>query len=149
MPGVLEGRDFIGSGWGFPLRTDSTGGVALVSREREIEESIRLILGTAPGERPMRPEFGCRIHDVVFAPADMTLIGQVAYEVRASLRRWEPRIDVSEVKVRLGADEAAIYIDIRYSIRDTNDIRNLVFPFYVIPEEGPTPALPAAEAMVR
>ncbi len=147
MPGVLEERDFIGSGWGFPLRTDSTGGVALVSREREIEEAIRLILGTAPGERPMRPEFGCRIHDVVFSPADTTLIGQVAYEVRASLQRWEPRIDVSQVKVTLGADEAAIYIDVRYSIRDTNDIRNLVFPFYVIPEEGQTPALPAAEAV--
>ncbi len=143
MPGVLEERDFIGSGWGFPLRTDATGGVALVSREREIEEAIRLILGTAPGERPMRPEFGCRIHDAVFSPANATLAGQIAFEVRASLHRWEPRIDVSEVRVTAGADEATVYIDIRYSIRDTNDIRNLVFPFYVIPEERALPA-PAA-----
>ena len=62
--------EFIGRGWAFPLRTDATGGIALVSREREIEEAIRLILGTSPGERPMRPEFGCRIHDFVFASAD-------------------------------------------------------------------------------
>ena len=64
------GQEFIGAGWAFPLRTDPTGGIALVSREREIEESIRLILATAPGERPMRPEFGCAVHDHVFAPAD-------------------------------------------------------------------------------
>ena len=63
-------EEFIGRGWAFPLRTDATGGIALVTREREIEEAIRLILGTAPGERPMRPEFGCRIHDYVFASAD-------------------------------------------------------------------------------
>ena len=63
-------EEFIGRGWAFPLRTDATGGIALVSREREIEEAIRLILGTAPGERPMRPEFGCRIHDYVFGSAD-------------------------------------------------------------------------------
>ena len=62
--------EFIGRGWAFPLRVDATGGIALVSREREIEEAIRLILGTSPGERPMRPEFGCRIHDYVFSPAD-------------------------------------------------------------------------------
>ena len=60
--------EFIGRGWAFPLRTDATGGIALVSREREIEEAIRLILGTSPGERPMRPEFGCRIHEYVFSP---------------------------------------------------------------------------------
>ena len=63
-------EEFIGRGWAFPLRTDATGGIALVSREREVEEAIRLILGTTPGERPMRPEFGCRIHDFVFASAD-------------------------------------------------------------------------------
>ena len=65
-------EEFIGRGWAFPLRTDATGGIALVAREREIEESIRLILGTAIGERPMRPEFGCGIHDYVFAPTDAT-----------------------------------------------------------------------------
>ena len=87
----------------FPMRTDATGGIALVAREREIEEAIRLILGTAPGERPMRPEFGCRIHDHVFAPANATTAGQLSYDVRAALDRWEPRIDVDDVEVTFDA----------------------------------------------
>lgn len=126
--------EFIGRGWAFPLRTDSTGGIALVSREREIEEAIRLILGTSPGERPMRPEFGCRINEYVFASADGGTASNIAAEVKASLRRWEPRIDVEDVIVSFDARDASVlYIDIRYAIRRTNDRRNLVFPFYVIP----------------
>jgi uncharacterized protein len=130
-------EEFIGRGWAFPLRTDATGGIAMVSREREIEEAIRLILGTSPGERPMRPEFGCRIHEFVFASADGATASLVAGEVRRALGRWEPRIDVEDVTVSFDARDAAVlYIDIRYSIRATNDRRNLVFPFYVIPGEG-------------
>ena len=129
-------EEFIGSGWAFPLRTDPTGRMALVAREQEIEESIRLILGTAFGERPMRPEFGCAIHDYVFDTADAETAAKVATAVRASLRRWEPRIDVNDVIVSFdAADASTIYIDIRYSIGETNDPRNLVFPFYVIPAE--------------
>jgi Bacteriophage baseplate protein W len=128
--------EFIGVGWAFPLRTDSTGGIALVSREREIEEAIRLILGTAPGERPMRPEFGCRIHDEVFAEADNATAGRIATDVRDALRRWEPRIAVEEVVVTLDpTDPSTLFIDVRYTIRSTNDRRNLVFPFYTIPAE--------------
>jgi len=126
--------EFIGRGWAFPLRTDATGGIALVSREREIEEAIRIVLGTAPGERPMRPEFGCRIHEFVFASADGTTASAIAAEVRSALRQWEPRIEVEDVAVTFDARDAALmYIDIRYAIRHTNDRRNLVFPFYVIP----------------
>ena len=127
-------EEFIGSGWAFPLRTNPRGGIALVDRDREIEEAIHLILRTAYGERPMRPEFGCGIHDYVFAPADATTAGRIAYEVQASLRRWEPRIDVIDVKVsQVDGQEATLFIDIVYVIRGTNDPRNLVFPFYVIP----------------
>ena len=130
-------EEFIGRGWAFPLRTDATGGIAMVSREREIEEAIRLILGTSPGERPMRPEFGCRIHEFVFASADDATANLIGAEVRRSLARWEPRIDVEDVVVSFDLKEASLlYIDIRYSIRATNDRRNLVFPFYVIPGEG-------------
>ena len=126
--------EFIGRGWAFPLRTDATGGIALVSREREIEEAIRLVLGTAPGERPMRPEFGCRIHEHVFSSADGTTASAIAAEVTSALRRWEPRVDVEDVLVSFDARDASVmYIDIRYAIRRTNDRRNLVFPFYVIP----------------
>lgn len=126
--------DFIGRGWAFPLRTDATGGIALVSREREIEEAIRLILGTSPGERPMRPEFGCRIHDHVFANADGATAASISADVVDALYRWEPRIDVEDVVVTSAPeDQTLLYIDVRYSIRRTNDLRNLVFPFYVIP----------------
>jgi uncharacterized protein len=128
--------EFVGAGLAFPIRVDLTGKVALVAGEREIEQSIALILGTIPGERPMRPEFGCRIHDYVFAPADATTAGLIAYEVRQSLLRWEPRIDVTDVIVTPDPrDAGALLVDLRYTIRSTNDPRNLVFPFYVIPEE--------------
>src|SRR5689334_24062933 len=104
--------DFIGRGLSFPVRTDATGSVALVSGDREIVESIRLILGTAPGERPMRPEFGCAIHDLVFAPADAATAGQIAYEVRVSLEKWEPRITLTDVVVSFEAVESGtLFID--------------------------------------
>lgn len=131
---------FIGRGWAFPLRVDATGGIAMVERDQEIAEAIRLVLGTAPGERPMRPEFGCGIHDYVFAPADGATAGRIAYEVRAALERWEPRIEVADVVIAFDTvEEGVLYIDIRYVVRSTNDARNLVFPFYTIPggdEEG-------------
>ncbi|WP_448612544.1 GPW/gp25 family protein [Modestobacter sp. URMC 112] len=135
---------FIGAGWAFPIRTDPTGSMALVTAEREIDEAIRLVLGTAPGERPMRPEFGCRIHDLVFGPANATTAGQIAYEVRSALERWEPRIEVTDVRVAFDrADVGTVYVDLRYTVRGVNDPRNLVFPFYVIPDH-PQPVSPAA-----
>src|SRR5262245_40035917 len=132
-------EEFIGQGWAaFPMRVDATGSIALVSREQELEEAMRLVLCTAPGERPMRPEFGCRIHDYVFAPADATTAGMLAYAVRNALLRWEPLVDIGEDVVRPVPDDAVtMLIDIRYTVKGANDPRNLVFPFYVIPpEEG-------------
>jgi uncharacterized protein len=138
--------DFIGAGWSFPLGTDATGGIALVTREQEVEQAIRLILGTALGERPMRPEFGCRIHDHVFGPATSATAGEIAYDVREALERWEPRIEVAGVGVSFDAIESGtLYVDVGYTIRGLNDPRNLVFPFYVIPSEPEPPALTAAE----
>lgn len=128
--------DFIGRGWAFPIRPGMTGGIGLVSREREIEEAIRLVLGTAPGERPMRPEFGCRINDFVFSSADGTTAAAIATEVTNALGAWEPRIDVEDVQVSFTPeDPSLLYIDVRYSILTTNARHNLVFPFYVIPGE--------------
>lgn len=129
-------EEFIGAGWSFPLRTDTTGSVALVQRVVELEQAMHLILGTAIGERPMRPEFGCGIHDYVFDPVDVTTAGLIAYEVKSALERWEPRVDIVDVLV--SRDDGApntLYIDIWYVIRGANDPRNLVFPFYVIPTE--------------
>ncbi|MEU8785763.1 GPW/gp25 family protein [Streptomyces sp. NPDC048637] len=139
-------EQFVGAGWAFPLRTDAGGGIALVRREREIEESIRLVLATAPGERPMRPEFGCAVHDMVFAPVNEATAGRIRYEVRSSLDRWEPRIEVQDVEVSPAPDDPSVlFIDVRYSVRGTNNPRSLVFPFYVIPStESASTASPAS-----
>jgi phage baseplate assembly protein W len=132
-------EEFIGAGWAFPVRTDATGRIALASHERDIEESIELILSTAFGERPMRPEFGCAIHDYVFAGVDPEMVTRIAVAVRESLLRWESRIRVEEVFVSPAGtepgDQGLVYIDIRYSVGNTNSPRNLVFPFYTIPPE--------------
>src|SRR3954468_17170009 len=107
---------FVGSGWAFfPTRTDVTGSIELVTRTREIEEAIRIILATAPGERPMRPDFGCAIHDFVFPPADAATAGQIAFEVRSALDRWEPRITVQDVLVTFDeAEEGTLHIQVGY-----------------------------------
>jgi Bacteriophage baseplate protein W len=131
---------FIGRGWAFPLGVAPTGGVAMADHDAEIEQAIRIILGTAPGERPMRPEFGCGIHDYVFAPGDGDTAGRIAQEVRVALDRWEPRIQVTDVVVAYDTvTEGLLYLDVRYTIRSSNDQRNLVFPFYTIPAEGQVP----------
>lgn len=132
--------DFIGRGIGFPMRVDPTGGIALVSHFQELEEAMRLVLGTAFGERPMRPDFGCGIHDFVFSPVDASTAGHLAREVRSSLQRWEPRVRVVSVDVTVDrGDESVLYIDISYQPVTTNDVRNLVFPFYTIPAEEHRP----------
>jgi phage baseplate assembly protein W len=94
----------------------------------------------------MRPEFGSRIHEHVFGPANASTAGQLAYEVRASLERWEPRIELEGVTVSADpGDETVLYIDVRYSISSSNDPRNLVFPFYVIGEHEPVAEITAGE----
>jgi phage baseplate assembly protein W len=127
---------FVGQGWNYPLGTDASGGIAMAADDRNIAQAIRFILATSPGERPMRPGFGCGIHNFVFASADATTAGQLASEVKRSLTMWEPRIDVERVDVSIdAADRNLMYIDIHYTKKGSYDPRNLVFPFYVIPEE--------------
>lgn len=129
-------EEFIGCGWSFPLQTTPAGTIALSRGDAKLNQAIRLILGTAKGERPMRPEFGCGIHDLVFAPMNADTAGRIAYEVRASLARWEPRIDVIDVQVSADQEQLGLlYIDIHYHAKGSYDLRNLVFPFYTIPEE--------------
>jgi phage baseplate assembly protein W len=128
--------EIIGTGLGFPLRVDRQGAVALVSGSDDINEAILLILSTAPGERPMRPLFGCGIHDYVFESIDAYTMGRLEREVRIAIDRWEPRIEIADI--RIDADEAEngkLAIELDYVVRATNDRRNLVYPFYVIPAE--------------
>ena len=129
-------RDFLGTGWAFPVGVDARGRIALSRRERDIEEAILMILLTPKGQRVMRPEFGCQIHDLIFAPNDATTAGLAAYYVEEALAMWEPRIRVLEVNA--GPDPQAqerLLLDIRYEIKATYDRRALVFPFYRIPGE--------------
>lgn len=126
---------FVGRGLAFPLRTSPTGRLAMVEDATNIEDAIRVIVATAPGERPMRPGFGCRIHDHVFSPINEATIGTIAFEVERAIARWDPRVDVEAVDVYVDEDtEGLLYIDVTYRIKANNDERNLVFPFYTIPE---------------
>jgi phage baseplate assembly protein W len=128
--------DIIGSGLAFPVRVDRRGGVALVSGDEDVNEAIQVIIGTARGERRMRPEFGCGIHDYVFESIDAYTVSCIEREIRLALDRWEPRIDVVEIETDTGdAELGKLQIRIVYALRGTNDVRNLVYPFYVIPAE--------------
>jgi phage baseplate assembly protein W len=119
------------------MTIDSQGGVALVHEEADIREAIINILQTAPGERVMRPEYGCGIHDLIFAPTNARTMGLIVRYVQQALGRWEPRIEVPEVDVDIDPDEdSRVLIQIRYRIKSTHDERSLVYPFYIIPEEG-------------
>jgi uncharacterized protein len=128
--------DILGSGIAFPLQVDRRGGLALARDETDIDQAIELILGTAPGERPMRPEFGCGVHDFVFDTIDAGTVARMETEIRGALDRWEPRVEVTDVQFDLsGSDTGRLLIQIDYRVRATNHIRNLVYPFYVIPAE--------------
>ena len=128
--------EIIGSGLAFPLQVDRRGGIALARDETDIEQAIELILGTAPGERPMRPEFGCGVHDFVFDTIDASTVGKMEQAIRDALDRWEPRVIVQTVEFDLDhVGEGRLIIDIGYRVRVTNTLRNLVYPFYVIPAE--------------
>ena len=130
--------DFIGSTIAFPLRVDGSGAIALVSGNDGIERSIAMVLSTALGERVMRPEFGCAIWDLLFDPVNDNTLGFMAQSVRQALAQWEPRIDVSAVTAVPDPDDhSLVLIEIAYQVKTTNDRRNLVYPFYLIPEEGP------------
>jgi phage baseplate assembly protein W len=129
-------HDIIGKGWRFPPQIGPTGGIALVGGDTEIEQAILIILRTAPGQRVMRPEFGCDLHDLVFMPNNSDTASRVKRVVRQALGRWEPRINVQGVNVRPDADDPArLLIDIQYQIKATHDRRSLVYPFYLIPQE--------------
>ncbi len=127
-------KDILGTGWSFPLRTDGRGGIALSTHEHDIEESIRVILTTAKGERRMRPGFGCDVHNLIFAPNNASTWGLASHYVEEALGWWEPRIEVTEVDTHPDPlDTSRLLINIKYRIKVTNDARNLVYPFYLLP----------------
>lgn len=119
-------KDFLGRGWAFPFHFDpASGRVALSEYEENIRQNITIILGTRPGERQMLPNFGCRVHEYLFAPATQSNAHMVGHHVREALERWEPRIEVVSVKSRAEA-AGALRIDVEYKITSTNAVQNLV-----------------------
>jgi uncharacterized protein len=128
--------DFIGTGWNFPPKLNSRGGIALASDEEKVAQSIRIILSTPIGQRVMRPTFGSRMHELIFAPMNPETFGLAEMYVQDALNFWEPRIQVLEVTA--GTDETqpgVLLIEIRYLLKATHDERSLVYPFYQIPGE--------------
>lgn len=123
--------DFLGVGWSAPVTTDQ-GQIQMARYEAAVRQSIWMILSTAPGERLMRPDFGCGIHDLVFATNSPETIGQIVSTVRRSLVEWEARIDLLDVAVYPDPDNPIrLLIQINYQIRNTNNRFNLVYPFYL------------------
>ncbi|HEU4627894.1 MAG TPA: GPW/gp25 family protein [Steroidobacteraceae bacterium] len=122
---------FLGVGTAFPLAIDpGTQAIARAEYEESVRQSILIVLGTARGERVMRPDFGCGIHDLVFEGLSAATVGRIDREVHEALLRFEPRIDVTAVAVRPGAVNLLL-IDIEYEVRATNTAFNLVYPFYL------------------
>ena len=132
-------KAFLGVGWGFftdpegrsGIRLDSKGAIQLAEYEESVYQSVQIILGTAKGERVMRPEFGCGIYDLVFEINSATTAGRVAQSVRAALLEFEPRIDVRDIQVQPQNGGEVLLISIDYEVRATNNVFNLVYPFYL------------------
>ncbi len=130
-----DNKDFLGSGWYFPPRI-RRGSVDLTKDDEKIRQSIRIILETARGERVMRPDFGCGIHDYVFAAINASTINTIRQAVREALIRWEPRIEVLRVAIaddQGGSDvsRGILAVNIDYRVRATNSEFNLVYPFFL------------------
>jgi phage baseplate assembly protein W len=129
---------FIGRGIRFPMGVDHRGAIAMATGTDALDCAIRVVLSTAPGERVMRPAFGCKIWDLLFEPINTNTLGLMAQAVREAVAQWEPRVDLLDVVVTPDAHESGmVRITLTYEIRTTNDRRNLVYPFYVIPREEP------------
>jgi Bacteriophage baseplate protein W len=126
-------KSFLGRGWKFPVQiSPTTGRVAMSVAEQDIKESIYIILGTAPGERVMRPEFGCGIHDLVFSPMNSVTLGLFESRVREAITRWEARVDILKLEISTKeASKGKLEIELTCLMRETNSEFNLVFPFYL------------------
>ena len=131
-----QNKAFLGTGWAFPVQANGRGEIAMVSGEKDIEQAIWIILGTRPGERVMRPTFGCRAHELVFEPRDATTSSLLKSYVQEALEFWEPRIQLISVETYTDEEnDGTVLVDIQYRIKSTHDVRSIVYPFYLAGEE--------------
>ena len=133
---ATQDAGFVGRGFYWPMQVDHTGSIRMTDGAADLDRSMAVVLATAPGERVMRPEFGCRIWDLLFEPITPNLLGLMAQAVREALTQWEPRVTIEQVDPAPDPnDPGLVSIWITYRVKATNDRRNLVYPFYVIPHE--------------
>lgn len=124
-----------GRGWAFPPRLNDRNRISTVSDDADIKRSIYIIINTIPGERVMRPDFGCEIHSLIFSPANDQTAATAERYVKEALGRWEPRIDLKRVRVTPGGSQLGeLFIEIAYQIKGQHDQRSLVYPYYLAPE---------------
>lgn len=131
----LDNKAFLGIGWRFPIERASDGELALSAHEDDIREAIEIILGTAQGERVMRPDFGAGLQALAFEPLNTATIALAQHRVEEALITWEPRIDNIAVEVTADTAQGRLLLDVRYRIRATNTFYNLVYPFYLLEGE--------------
>ena len=134
MAVVSDSKAFLGRGWAFPIGVDATREIATAAYEDDVQQAIRIILGTEPGERVMRPDFGTGLRGLMFEPINTTTVALAQYRVQQALVLWEPRIDQVNVKVDSDPPAGKLTIKVSYRIRTTNTFYNLVYPFYL--QEG-------------
>jgi phage baseplate assembly protein W len=130
-------KAFLGKGWNFPAAPDDFGAIAMALYEEDVRQAVRIILGTSPGERVMRPDFGAGLRDLVFSPINATTMALTRNRVEKALVEWEPRIDTVTVQVSATLERGQLRIEINYRLRATNTFYNLVYPFYLY--EGKRP----------
>ena len=126
------GPAFLGAGWAFPTAAEAAGEVRMAADVEDIRQAVWIILGTARGERVMRPDFGAGLHALAFEPINTTTMALVRHATEEALVLWEPRIDSVAVAVTADPPRGRLMIDVRYRVRATNTFYNLVYPFYLI-----------------
>ena len=128
-----RGKEYLGRGLAFPLQVNARGEIALTTPERDIEQAIGIILETKPGERVMRPDFGCRAHELLFEPLNAGTETLMRQYVTEALIMWEPRIDVQAVNVYVDREtDGALFVEVHYTIKATHDERSIVYPFFLV-----------------
>jgi phage baseplate assembly protein W len=137
MAALDESRAFLGIGWSYPTRAVASGDVAMSAYDADVREAVLIILGTSPGERLMRPDFGAGLRALVFEPMNTTTMALARHHVEEALVLWEPRIDSVTVNVTGGGPSGRLEIDIAYRVRATNTFYNLVYPFYLTEGRAP------------
>ncbi|MCE1255343.1 MAG: GPW/gp25 family protein [Anaerolineae bacterium] len=131
-----DSKTFLGNGLSFPIRMNARGEISLVTGSEDINQSIRIILGTRPGERVMRPTFGCRAYELIYEPINAATYSQLQEFIYEALQMWEPRIELRNVAVSVDSGNgSALLAEIEYEIKATHDVRSIVYPFYIEPEE--------------